>query len=85
MLQQAIKYLANPLKSYRLTSTASVPLSIRSIFVRTPKVLSPESTTVHFYKTCTWLKINNAPKLQECSKSISFINKINLTTMAAIV
>lgn len=27
-----------------LTSTASVPLSIRSIFVRTPNVLSPEKS-----------------------------------------
>ena len=53
MLQQAIKYLVNALKTYRLTSTASVPLSIRSIFVSTPKVLSPESTTMHFYKTGT--------------------------------
>jgi hypothetical protein len=26
-----------------LTSTASVPLSIRSIFVKTPNVLSPEN------------------------------------------
>ena len=33
-----------------LTSTASVPLSIRSIFVKTPNVLSPEekkSNNIH--------------------------------------
>lgn len=31
----------------RLTSTASVPLSIRSIFVRTPNVLSPAENLDH--------------------------------------
>jgi hypothetical protein len=30
----------------QLTSTASVPLSIRSIFVKTPKVLSPEKKNI---------------------------------------
>lgn len=47
----------------KLTSTASVPLSIKSIFVSTPKVLSPESTKSKV-QAQKWLKLPRAMVLE---------------------
>ena len=58
-------------KKYKLTSTASVPLSIRSIFVSTPKVLSPDKViAINFHETCKYFK--NIPK-KYSSELIEFL------------
>lgn len=52
-----------------LTSTASVPLSIRSIFVKTPNVLSPEEKKSNNIHKLIFIQVSNLK--QYCNNILS--------------